>query len=251
MNMALSGLDTLSTDISSEDLKKVKPLPKNYGFGLDLGARYYTDLFEVSASILDIGPGIHWKDGIHKVVSAHENNSITFTGADVSTYVHGGQIDTGFIQMLTDSVMSMIDYKIIDGGADYWTLVPTKVNLGGMFHVNEYFSAGLQFHGEFERGMVKVGEIYKSKLTGFYSNTSLVLRANLKDWIELIAAASVIQSKKNWDWFNPGVGLTFTPFHTLQMYLFLDYISAIPLVDAKQFNISFGLNLLVGRSFDN
>ena len=77
------------------------------------------------------------------------------------------------------------------------------------------------------------------------------LEKQVDDMIELIAAASVIQSKKNWDWFNPGVGLTFTPFHTLQMYLFLDYISAIPLVDAKQFNISFGLNLLVGRSFDN
>ena len=72
-------------------------------------------------------------------------------------------------------------------------------------------------------------------------------RAGFKDWIEVVAAASVISSKGDWSFFNPGVGITLTPFRTLQIYTFLDYISNIYLVDAKQFNISFGLNLFFGK----
>lgn len=222
--------------------------PKNYGLTFDLGARYATDLFEASASILDIGPGIKWTEGIHKVVSAKESNSFTFTGMDISDAMHGGQIDTGFAQMLIDSLKTMGEYKIIDGNEAYRTRIPTKVNLGGMFNVNEYFSAGLHFHGEFERGLVKEGDEFKSKLTGFFTRTALLARANVKDWVEFIVSASVLQSHGNWDWFNPGVGLTLTPFHTAQFYLFLDYISAIPIIDAKQVNLTFGFNLLIARS---
>ena len=222
--------------------------PQNYGFSFDLGARFSTDLFEVSASILDLGPGIKWSESIHKVVSAHENNSFTFDGLNVTEVIQNGNIDTGYTTMLKDTLMSMIDYKVINGGEPYWTSIPTKVNLGGMFHFSDLLSAGLLFHGEFERGLVKVEDVFKSRITGFYSNTSVIARATLADWIELIAAASVIQSKGNWDWFNPGVGVTISLFRTLQTYLFIDYVSTIPLVDAKKVNLTFGLNLLIGRT---
>lgn len=221
--------------------------PKNYGISFDLGGRYVTDLFEVSASILDLGPGIKWTEGIHKVVSKNPNNSFTFTGMDISETMHGGQLDTGFTNMLIDTLKQLTEYRIIDGGEPYWTTIPTKINLGGMYFINSYLSTGLHFHGEFERGLEKVDDVFKSKITGFYSRTSLIFRANVKDWLEFIASASVLQSHGNWDWFNPGVGITLAPFHTLQFYLFLDYISTLPLVDAKQVNLSFGLNLMIGR----
>ena len=248
MNLTAPGELVRDADSSVTGINFTNYVPKNYGFGLDLGARFSTDLFEVSASVIDLGPGIHWTEGIHRVVSAHKNNSFTFSGMDVSEAMHGGEVDTGFTRMLIDSLKTLMDYKVIDEGEDYQTPIPTKVNLGGMFHFNDYLSAGLLFHGEFERGLVKVDDIFKYKTIGFYSRTSVLARATVKDWIEVVAAVSMIQSKDKWDWFNPGVGVTLTPFKTLQFYFFLDYISNIYLIDAKQVNLSLGLNFLFGRS---
>ncbi|MBP5547972.1 MAG: hypothetical protein J6X58_03650 [Bacteroidales bacterium] len=226
-------------------------LPKNYGFAMDLGGRYETDLFEVSASIIDVGPGIHWQDGLNKIVSARENNSFTFSGVDVSNMMQGGQMDTTFTQMLIDSLKTLTDFKTIEGGSDYWTSLPTKFNVGGMYHiVKDILSAGILFHGEIERGWVKEGLEYKMKNVGFYSRTSAIVRAGFRDWIEVVASNSVVTNNGNVDWFNPGFGVTLTPFRTLQFYGFMDYISNIYLVDAKRINISFGLNILFGKNED-
>jgi hypothetical protein len=244
-----SAIDIHTDTINNQTTANVRTyMPKNYGVNFDLGARYATDLFEVSASVNDFGPGIHWTDGVQKIVSARENNSFTFTGVDVSELMQGGKMDSTYTQMLLDSLKSLADYKFVDSDKDYWTSIPTKVNLGGMFHFTNFLSAGVLFHGEFERGLVKVGDVFKTKNVGFYSRTSLLARANLHDWVEVVAAASVVTNNGNWSWFNPGIGLTLTPFRAIQVYTFLDYISNIYLVDAKQLNISVGLNLLFGSS---
>lgn len=223
-------------------------MPKNYGVNFDLGARYETDLFEVSASIVDFGPGIHWTDGIKRIVSAREDNTFTFTGVDVSNMMQGGTLDSTYTQVLIDSLKALAEYKTIDGGDAYWTAIPTKVNLGGMFHITKGVSAGLLFHGEFDRGLVKVGDVFKTKTVGFYSRTSALARVNLYDWVEVVAAASVLTNNGKWNWFNPGIGLTLTPFRTLQIYTFIDYMSNFYIVDTKQLNISAGLNLFFGSS---
>lgn len=222
-------------------------LPKNYGINLDLGVRYATDLFEVSASIVDLGPGIHWTENVQNIVSAREDNSFTFTGVDVSSMMSGGRLDSAFAQTLIDSLTALTETRTI-AGEDYWTSTPTKVNIGGMFHISSGFSAGLHFHGEFDRSITKVGDVFKTKNVGFYSNTSLLARLNLYDWVEIVASASLVTNNNHVDWFNPGVGITLTPFRTLQIYAFLDYISNIYLIDAKQFNVSAGLNLFLGSS---
>lgn len=223
-------------------------MPKNYGVNFDLGARYATDLFEVSASIVDFGPGIHWSDGIKRIVSARENNTFTFSGVDVSSLMQGGTLDSTYTQELIDSLKSLTDYKTIDGGEAYWTAIPTKVNLGGMFHITQGVSAGLLFHGEFDRGLVKVGDVFKTKTVGFYSRTSALARVNIHDWVEVVASASVLTNNGSWNWFNPGIGVTLTPLRTLQVYAFLDYISNIYVIDAKNLNLSVGLNLFFGSS---
>lgn len=250
LNMNMSSFLKETTDANGEKKYEIGSLmPKNFGVNFDLGVRYSTDLFEVSASIVDLGPGIHWTDGVKRIVSARENNTFTFTGADVSNMMTGGHMDSTYTQMLLDSLKTLAEYKSIDGEA-YWTSIPTKVNLGGMFHVNEYFSAGLHFHGEFDRGLTLVDDVLKTKLLGFYSNTTLMARAGFHDWIEVIVCASVLSNNGNWDWFNPGFGVTITPFRTLQLYAFMDYISNIYLIDAKQVNLSLGLNLLFGGKKD-
>lgn len=223
-------------------------MPKNFGLNFDLGVRYATDLLELSASIIDFGPGIHWTEGIKKVVSARDDNYFTFSGADVGTMMQGGTLDSSYSQLLIDSLMALAEYKTIDGGDPYWTTIPTKVNIGGMLHITPGVSAGLLFHGEFERGLVKVDEVFETKTVGFYSRTSVLARVNLYEWFELTAAASMLTSNNKINWFNPGVGLTFTPFRTLQVYTFLDYISNKYIIDAKHLNVSVGLNLFFGSS---
>lgn len=223
-------------------------MPKNYGVNFDLGARYETDLFEVSASIVDFGPGIHWTDGIKRIVSAREDNTFTFTGVDVSNMMQGGTLDSTYTQVLIDSLKALAEYKTIDGGDAYWTAIPTKVNLGGMIHITKGVSAGLLFHGEFDRGLVKVGDVFKTKTVGFYSRTSALARVNLYDWVEVVASASVLTSNGHWNWFNPGIGITLTPFRTFQLYTFIDYMSNFYIVDTKQLNISAGLNIFFGSS---
>jgi hypothetical protein len=223
-------------------------MPKNYGLNIDLGVRYATDLFEVSASIIDLGPGIHWAENINKIVSAREDNTFTFTGVDVSNLMQGGTLDSTYSQVLIDSLKALAEYKVVDGGDDYWTSIPTKVNVGGMFHITKGVSAGLLFHGEFERGLVKVGDVFKTKNVGFYSRTSAIARVNLYDWVEVVASASMLTSNNKINWFNPGIGLTLTPLRAFQVYTFIDYISNLYLIDAKHLNVSVGLNIFFGSS---
>ena len=253
-NLDLNMNYTSAIDITTDSVTNITTahvrnyMPKNYGVNFDLGARYETDLFEVSASIVDLGPGIHWADDIKRIVSAREDNSFTFTGVDVSNLMQGGTLDSTYTQVLIDSLKALAEYKIVDGGEAYWTAMPTKVNLGGMFHITKGVSAGLLFQGEFDRGLVKVGDVFKTKNVGFYSRTSALARVNIQDWVEVVASASVLTNNGKWNWFNPGIGLTLTPMRTLQVYAFLDYISNIYLVDAKKLNISAGLNLFFGSS---
>ena len=249
LDMNYAGVLDVTTDENGKRTFSITSYtPQNYGFNFDFGARYETDLFEISASVLDLGPGIHWTDNIRKIVSARENNSFTFTGLDVSDVMQGGSIDSSFANRLIDSLKTLTEYKFVEGGEDYWTTIPTKVNLGGMLHVSEGFSAGLLFHGEIERGVVKEGDVVKTKNTGFYSRTSLLARLNLHDWVEVVASASVLSSNDTWNWFNPGVGVTVTPFRAIQIYAFIDYISNIYIVDAKQLNVSLGLNMFFGTA---
>ncbi len=210
-------------------------ISKNTGVNFDLGIRYSTDFFELSASVIDLGPGIHWTDGIQRVVSKGGSHSFTFSGLDVSDILQGGEMDTTYLSQLMDSLSSLTEYELVDGGEDYWTTIPTKVNLGGMIHFTQGFSAGLHFHGEFSS-------------MGNYTNTSALARINIRDWVEVVASASVLSNNGHIDWFNPGFGISLTPFRAFQVYAILDYISNFYLVDAKQINMTFGLNLFFGSS---
>lgn len=207
---------------------------KNSGFTIDLGGRYATDRFEVSMSINDLGPGIHWTDNVKRIVSKEGESSFTFTGVDVSQWMQGGEMDSTVISQLLDSLKRFTKYDTRDGEA-YWTRIPVKLNLGGMYNFNSFLSAGAHFHGEFG-------------CFGNYTSTSFIARFNLKDQIEIVALASAISNNGEMDWFNPGVGITVTPGRVFQIYTMLDYISNFYLVKAKSVNISFGINLFFGSS---
>lgn len=246
----IRGVYNLDLNFSSIMEKKIDPndpdkyewemgntmLPmKNIGFAFDLGGSYTTDKYEFSLSILDIGPGIHWGHNVQKVVPKDEKNSFTFTGVDISEWMQGGTMDSTVLNSIVDSLERFTKYDIKDGKI-YRSSIPMKINLGGMYNFNKMFSAGMHFHGQFGGNM------------GSYTNTAILGRFSFKEQIEVMASFSCLTNNGEWDWFNPGVGFTFTPGRVFQFYAMLDYISDFYLANAKSFNLSFGINLLFGRT---
>ena len=221
--------------------------PNNRGFCFDFGFRYATGLFEIAGSLLDIGKGIHWQENIKSVVSPSGSNSVTFSGVDVSSFIQGGSVDTNIVNDLKDSLMSMVGFEFVDGGEDYWTTIPTKINLSGIINITKGLSAGIYFHGELEKGILKIGDEFKEEDFNLNSRTSVLARISIADWVEIIAATAVIKGYDGWSFFNPGGGLSLTPLRVLQVYAYLDYISDFYVVDAKKLNVSVGVNLFFGR----
>ena len=119
------------------------------------------------------------------------------------------------------------------------------------------------FHGQFDRGLISnsqavpvsigdginaVNDVFNNaREAKFRYNTTLSFGVNLGNWVELIAATSVVYDGTSTSWFNPGFGGIFTPFSTFQFYAMADYMSNFYIIDCKQFNLKFGMNLLFGN----
>ena len=118
------------------------------------------------------------------------------------------------------------------------------------------FRAGLLFHGQFDRGLLSKGNVFKHDLGNnitntFRFNTTLSFGANLFNWLEVTAGNSFVYDGSHFDAINPGVGLVFTPATVLQIYLIGDYVSSLYLVKAESFSLKFGINLLFGNGGGN
>lgn len=235
-----------TTNQISVNTNNINYFPNNRGFNFDLGVRYDNGLFELSASVIDLGKGIHWQDNVSQLVNANGEAGITFTGLSVDSLFVNGKMDSNYLNQYVDSLKAMTQFSKVDG-ADYWTTIPTKVNLAGLVNITPTLSAGIIFHGEFERGLTRVGDVFKTRTVGFYSSTSILGRINLMDWIEIAASFSVISNNSQVNWFNPGLGITLTPFRAIQVYAAMDYISNRYIIDAKQFNITAGVSLMFGN----
>lgn len=235
---------TGSVNVNKENINY---FPNNRGFNFDLGVRYDNGIFDLSASIIDLGKGIHWQDNVKSIVNANGTAGVTFSGIDIDSLFVSGTIDSTYLQQLVDSIKTMTQFQEIEG-EQYWTSIPTKVNLAGIMRITPMISAGIMFHGEFERGLTRVGDVFKTRTIGFYSNTSLLGRINLLDWVELAASFSVVTNNGSVNWFNPGIGITLTPLRAIQVYAAMDYISNRYVIDAKQFNVTAGLSLMFGNN---
>ena len=222
----------------------------NTGVAFDLGAKYDFGPFSFSASINDLTAGIHWKKNTYTVSPVGGHSTITIEGDNVRTILNQGEMNT---DSLTARMQQFLNDLVPDTttGADYWFSIPTKINLGASFSFAKILRAGLLFHGQFDRGLLSQKNKYELDLTDeikntFRFNTTLSFHANLFNWAEVIIGSSIVDDGKKINPLNPGVGLVFTPATAFQVYLMADYVSSIYLVEAKAFNVKFGLNLLFG-----
>lgn len=223
----------------------------NTGLAFDLGAKYDFGPFSFSASISDLSAGIHWKNNIYSITPRDGHTTITFDGADASTIINGGQMNTDSITAYYQQLLEGMTPDTTMGG-DYWYSIPTKLNLGASFSFAKIFRAGLLLHGQWDRGLVSQSNHYELDLTGdlkntFRFNTTLSFGLNLFNWAEVIVGSSIVYDGNKINPLNPGVGLVLTPATAFQFYLMADYVSSIYLVEAKAFNVKFGFNMLLGK----
>lgn len=222
----------------------------NTGLAFDIGAKYDLGPFSFSFAINDLTAGIHWKNNVVTWRPEGGQGVIEFNGLDVNTMLDNGTFNVDSLtNYLKDQLTSMTPER--DDAGDYWFSIPTKINLGASFSFAKLLRAGLLLHGQFDRGLLcKSTETaaFKQDISNtFRFNTTLTLGANLFNWAEVIIGSSFVYDGNQMDFFNPGVGLVFTPGTVLQFYLMADYISSFYLIESKALNLKFGLNILIGK----
>lgn len=222
----------------------------NTGFAFDLGARYDLGPFTFSLAINDLSAGIHWK---HNVMTyAPEGGHVTaeFDGYNAGTLINAGNVNSDSINAYWQNVVDQLT-PAADTAGDYWYSIPTKINLGASYNFAKMLRAGILFHGQFDRGLLSKTNKYELDLgdgvaNTFRFNTTLSIGANLFNWVEMTLGSSIVYDGSKIQPFNPGMSLVLTPATAIQLYLAADYVSSIYLVEAKAFNVRFGLNVLIG-----
>lgn len=221
-------------------------VPNNWGYNFDLGVRYETGFLDFSASVLDIGPGIHWQENIYNLTPENGSSSFEFSGINMNSTIHNGQFDTATFANLKDSLLHAIQPELADGGSDYWTTIPTKLNASAMLHLSNALRVGAMFHGEFDHNIQSVSDATGSlQSTTFRQSTTILGNLNLRDWVEIMASISVVDDGNKVNWFNPGAGVNISLFRTFQVYAAVDYMSSMYLVDLKSLSFYMGLNLML------
>ncbi|MBP9991275.1 MAG: hypothetical protein KBT45_07610 [Bacteroidales bacterium] len=248
LNMAsVAEFDTnWNPDIHFGDI--INPFNSNNGVAFDLGAKYEMGPITISASLINLSAGIHWKQNAYKVVPKNGNTSFEFDGLNMSSLVNGGSINTDSIM---NTFKDKMDSLALDrnNDLDYWHYIPTQIYVGANYTFNNLLRGGLTLHGQLDKGLFckrNDGDV-KSGNT-FRFNTTLTAGVNVFNWLEVTLGNSFVFDGGKADFFNPGAALVFTPGTVFQIYLVTDYISSIYIVDNKAFNCKIGINLLFGKN---
>lgn len=207
--------------------------PANMGFTFDLGATYQIGHFDISASLLDFGPGIHWSQNA-TVMASSNSEGYEFNGLALTSLIQGGTLDTAQLQALGDSLAAILAYNQTE--ESFWSGVPTRLNLGVSYTVNDFVRVGYLLHGEWDRGI-----FYKG--SNFRFNNTLSAGVNLFNFCEVSLANSLVFDSQEVDLFNPGIMVSLNPGRVAQFYFLVDYISSLRAVDTKAINFMFGLNI--------
>ncbi|MBO4599849.1 MAG: hypothetical protein J5641_03825 [Bacteroidales bacterium] len=217
----------------------LKYFPQNFGFTFDIGAKLKVNIFDLSLSIVDIGPGVHWVQNPLTIVPKEKDVTITFDGIDLSTLLTNGVVDTSFISRFKDSALAMIDYVTEEN--DYWYTVPTRMYLGASVSLGKLVRAGYLFQGQWINGWFNN---HRSGSNHFACNNTLSAHVNLFNWMELSAANSFTYDGNKVSWLNPGFAVTVSPGRKLQVFAAIEYLSSMRLVEVKAAHVMFGINMV-------
>ena len=226
-----SGPYPLLTEDLENGATKASIIPKNFGYTFDLGFKYSLHNLDISASLLDLGPGITWSECATTIKPKSDHQAIQFDGLDLNRIN-----DTAYFNGWKDTLLSRLDYKAESGS--YRFTPPTKMYLGVSFSILETLRVGYLFHGELSGGLFnRFGE------GDFRMNNSISVNASLFDWVEVTLANSLSYDGETWAFFNPGLAVSLNPFRMVQLYAAVDYISSFYLAEMRAAHVYFGINL--------
>ncbi len=228
-----AGLAHLHVD-SANNLSFVtsNTLPDNLGFTFDIGAKFTLSNFTISASLLDIGPGITWNGNSTTLTPKESPVKIDFDGFDLNQ-----KLDTSFFRHLKDSIFQQLKYQSDTTSFRYSP--PTKIYVGLSYNIFNTIRVGYLFHGQFERGLFN-----PNGYGLFLFNNTISAHFSLFDWLELGIANSLSCDGEKLHLFNPGFSISLNPGRRFQLYAAVDYTNGFSLKNMSAAHIYFGINIL-------
>lgn len=211
--------------------------PHNFGFTVDLGAKFTLfDKLLISASLLDIGPGMKWNQHVKEIVPQNGPAHIDFDGFDVSRIR-----DTSYFRAVGDSLLQKLNFTTTE--KEYWYAPPSRAYIGASYTLFNMLRVGYLFHGEWSNGWFR-----PSGSQGIFRfNNTLSLHFNLFDWLELGVANSYTYDGQKPNFFNPGLMVSLNPGKQVQLYAAVDYVSSMTLVDIRSAHVYFGMNIVAPK----
>ncbi len=211
--------------------------PHNFGFTVDLGAKFTLfDKLLISASLLDIGPGMKWNQHVKEIVPQNGPAHIDFDGFDVSRIR-----DTSYFRAVGDSLLQKLNFTTTE--KEYWYAPPSRAYIGASYTLFNMLRVGYLFHGEWSNGWFR-----PSGSQGIFRfNNTLSLHFNLFDWLELGVANSYTYDGQKPNFFNPGLMVSLNPGKQVQLYAAVDYVSSMNLVDIRSAHVYFGMNIVAPK----
>jgi hypothetical protein len=198
----------------------------NLGLALDLGVTYkVAEKVTLSASIIDLGY-ISWKNDVKNYEL--KKFEYTFNGVDASSVLTD---TTDVFKKISDTLTNM--FKTEQSNTAYSTTLATRFYVGGTYHLNKYFNAGVLWYSQFVRNQYRPAVVLSTTV-------------NVRSWL----SASVNYGMYAKSYSNLGFGLSLRG-GPLQLYVLTDNILApFNLGGTRTASLSVGLNLVFGKGKD-
>lgn len=224
--------------------RNIIPAKGNRGFAFDLGAEYSIGKWDFSASLLDLGGKVKWKNDIYMMTPDGKDTShFSFTGINMDGYFNGGDSTSG--GGMRDSLASFLATDSNNVADPYTTKLPTRFNLGVSYQVLPALKLAANFHGEVDKTLQTHEGCTADKL--FFFNATLMANYKVKNWLELSLGNSIVNYGSGVRAFNPSFGATVNIAKTVQLYVLLDHVTHLHLFEAKHCNVYYGINILAGK----
>jgi hypothetical protein len=212
---------TTFTDIRTmRDLVRFS-FTKNVGIAIDLGTNIKFGKLNFSASVLDLGGSINWKDDGKSYVS---KGTYTYSGLNADNLF---KIDSFNSKGFKDTLQKVIGYSESLNPA-HTQLIPTKFYISSAYEFNEKLTGGLLIYGE----------------TNEQTGTKLGMTADVSVAISQFLSAGGSVSLRNGSIGNLGAHVV-AKVGPVQFYAVTDnIISAFQPYNSKTANGRLGINLV-------
>ncbi len=167
----------LSFGFTGDGASNTSIFTNNTGFAFDLGGVFTLGKLKLSASILDIGGSISWKEDPRTFAST---SNTTYSGANIPNFFQASSYNGN---SYADSLKKYFNYSDTKTGT-YTQNLPLRIYISGLYELNDKWRVGALIYNE-NGGFItsssalsfditrKFGSIFTLGATGAYRNSSL------------------------------------------------------------------------------